>query len=71
MSSILPSANSPLQHALAALTDETDARLNAAVIGQVRDPPALPNGCRGWLGQTVSAWMRDGILPRRSRPSGG
>nr|DAV47920.1 MAG TPA: tail protein [Caudoviricetes sp.] len=60
MSSILPSANSPLQHALAALTDETDARLNAAVIGQVRDPATCPAEWLPWLAWANSVGLDEG-----------
>lgn len=60
MSGILPSANSPLQHALAELTDETDARLNAAVIGQVRDPAACPAEWLPWLAWANSVGLDEG-----------
>lgn len=60
MTSILPGINSPLQHALAKLTGETDARLDADIIGRVRDPGLCPADWLPWLAWANSIGLDEG-----------
>lgn len=57
---ILPAVNSPLQHALAALTDATDAALDAEIIRIIRDPAACPADWLPWLAWASSIGLDEG-----------